>query len=325
MGITDFRENSFQVTVTAFYYISSYWILWTWSRNRKDGNSGANWEMIVAGRTLLTVVSAEVGPAGAAAGALLTVLRMLRVAAAGNAAIGGMDRNAIRAVIALSTLLTVYTGCVMLTVNADPSTCIEALDIQACLLPLNIRIIVTVSGVSMAVACFTLIALLPRGRPPAPLIVPHATAITRVPASIVLAFTPKQFFRIVCIAHFSMAVANTPPTDADILYAVIIPPGDGWISLRFGDEVSKKGVGSEKTQADVCGLGEFPQGVGESKVFCTWSTIYQGHHNLTIFQWHNPGIFRSTKYIIISGDSPVCFLPKLFQTVYFRMSKILPR
>ena len=34
-----------------------------------------------------------------------------------NAAIGGMDRNAIRAVIALSTLLTVYTGCVMLERN----------------------------------------------------------------------------------------------------------------------------------------------------------------------------------------------------------------
>lgn len=40
---------------------------------------------------------------------------------------------------------------------------------------------------------------------------------------------------------------------------------------------------------------------------------------LTIFQRHNPGIFRSTKYIIILGDSPVCFLPKLFQTVYFRI------
>ena len=40
---------------------------------------------------------------------------------------------------------------------------------------------------------------------------------------------------------------------------------------------------------------------------------------LTIFQRHNSGIFRSTKYIIISGDSPVCFLPKLFQTVYFRI------
>lgn len=31
-----------------------------------------------------------------------------------------------------------------------------------------------------------------------------------------------QFFRIVCIAHVSMAIANTPPTNADILYAVII-------------------------------------------------------------------------------------------------------
>lgn len=46
------------------------------------GLTGANWEMVVAGRTLLTVVSAEVGPAVAAARALLTVLRVLRVAAA---------------------------------------------------------------------------------------------------------------------------------------------------------------------------------------------------------------------------------------------------
>ena len=34
-----------------------------------------------------------------------------------NAAIRGMDRNAIRAIIALSTLLTVYTVCVMLERN----------------------------------------------------------------------------------------------------------------------------------------------------------------------------------------------------------------
>ena len=32
----------------------------------------------------------------------------------------------------------------------------------------------------------------------------------------------SQFFQIVCIAHFSMAVASTPPTNADVLYAVII-------------------------------------------------------------------------------------------------------
>ena len=38
---------------------------------------------------------------------------------------------------------------------------------------------------------FTLIALLPRGGPPTPLTVPRATAITCLPASIVLAFTPK--------------------------------------------------------------------------------------------------------------------------------------
>ena len=38
---------------------------------------------------------------------------------------------------------------------------------------------------------FTLIALLPHGGPPAPLIVPRTTAITRLPTGIVLALTPK--------------------------------------------------------------------------------------------------------------------------------------
>jgi len=213
----------------------------------------------------------------------------------------------------------------MLTINADSSTCIDAVDIQAGLLPLNIWIIVTVEGVTMAVACFTLIALLPRGGSPAPLVVSGTTVITRPPTGVVLAFTPEQFFRIVCIALLGMAIANTSPTNADILYAVIIPPSDSWISLCFGDEVSKKGIGSEKTQTDVCSFGELPQGVRESKIFCTWSTIYQGHHNLTIFQRYNPGIFSSTKYIVILGDSHICLLPKLFQTIYFRVSKILPR
>ena len=58
------------------------------------------------------------------------------------------------------------------------------------------------------------------------------------------------------------------------------PPSDSWVSLCFGDEVSKKGVGSEKTQAYVRCLGEIPQSVGESKIFCAGTTIYQGHHNL---------------------------------------------
>lgn len=324
IGIAYFRENAFPVTVAPFY-ISSYWVFWTWSRNRENGNSQAKWEVIISNCTLLTVISLEIWLAGAASRAWLTVISMLRVTAARDAAVGSINWNTIRAVITLSTVFTVYTSCVMLTINADPSTCIDAMDIQACLLPLNIWIIVTVNGMTMAVACFTLIALLPRGRSPAPLVVPGTTAIARLPTGVVLAFTLKQFFWIICIALLGMAIANTPPTNADIFYAVIIPPSDGWISLCFGDEMSKKGIGSEKTQADICSLGELPQGVRESKIFCAWSTIYQGHHNLTIFQRDNPGIFSSTKYIVILGDSHICLLPKLFQTIYFRVSKILPR
>lgn len=157
-----------------------------------------------------------------------------------------------------------------------------------------------------------------------PLVVPGTTAVTRLPTGMVLALTLKQFFRIVCTAVLGMAIANTPPTDADIFYAVIIPPSNCWISLCFGDEVSKKGIGPQKTQADVRSHSELPQGVREGEIFCTWSTIYQGHHNLTIFQRYNPGIFSSTKYIVILGDSHIWLLPKLFQTIYFRVSKILP-
>ena len=40
---------------------------------------------------------------------------------------------------------------------------------------------------------------------------------------------------------------------------------------------------------------------------------------LTILQWHDPGIISSTKYIVVSRDRPICFLSKLFQTVYFRI------
>jgi hypothetical protein len=41
---------------------------------------------------------------------------------------------------------------IYLTVDADPSTCIDALDVQACLLLLNVWIIVTVHSVAVAVA-----------------------------------------------------------------------------------------------------------------------------------------------------------------------------
>jgi len=43
----------------------------------------------------------------------------------------------------------------------------------------------------LPVLTFAGTALLPRGRPPAPLIVPCTTAITRLPTGVVLAFTPK--------------------------------------------------------------------------------------------------------------------------------------
>lgn len=249
---------------------------------------------------------------------------MLRVTAARDAAMGGIDWNPIRAVITLGTLFTVHPSRVVLAVDADPATCIDALGIQACLLLLNFWVVVTVDGMAVTVAGFTLIVLLPHCRLPAPLIVAHTAVTAGLPTGVVLAFTLEPFFRIICIAHFSVAIANTPPTDADILYAVIIPSSDSWIPLCFGDEMSKQGVGSKKAQADVCCLSELPEGVGESKIFCTWTTIYQGNHHLTIFQRYNAGKFSNTEYVIIPGDSFICLLPKLFQTVSFRMSKILP-
>lgn len=44
--------------------------------------------------------------------------------------------------------------------------------------------------------------------------------------------------------------------------------------------MSQERVGSEEAQADVGCLGELPQGIGESEVSCTWTTVYQGYYNL---------------------------------------------
>lgn len=238
---------------------------------------------------------------------------------------GGINWNPERAVITLCTLFTVDTSCVVLTANADTPAGIDALSVQALLALLHTRVIVAVDGVAVAVAGFTLIALAPGSRPPASLIVPHAAAVTRLSTGVVLAFAPEQLFRIIYTAYFSMAIANTPSTNADILYAVVIPPRDGRIPLGFGDEVTQEGVGAEETQADVCGLGKLPQRGRESKIFGTWTTVYQGDHDLTVFQRHDPGIFSSTEYIVIPRDSCIGLLSKLFQTVSFRMSKKLPR
>lgn len=142
----------------------------------------------------------------------------------------------------------------------------------------------------MAVAGFALIVLVLSSGPPGPLIVACTAAITRVPTGMVLAFASELLFRVVSAAGLRMAVANTPPTDTDVLYAVVIPTRDGGVSLCLGYKMPEEGVGSQKTQADVCCLRKLPQGVRESKMFCTWTTIYQGYNNLAIFQRYDSRI-----------------------------------
>lgn len=56
--------------------------------------------------------------------------------------------------------------------------------------------------------------------------------------------------------------------------------GYSGVPLSFGYQVPKKGIGSEETQADVCCLGKFPKYGRVSEVFYSWTTIYQGYHNL---------------------------------------------
>ena len=50
---------------------------------------------------------------------------------------------------------------------------------------------VSLPGAPLPALTFTLIALLPCGRSPAPLVVPGTAAITRLPTGVVLAFTLK--------------------------------------------------------------------------------------------------------------------------------------
>lgn len=226
--------------------------------------------------------------------------------------------------VTLRTLFTVHACSVVLTVDADPSTCVDAFAVQARLLVLHVWVIVAVHSMPMAVAGFTLIVLLLTSRLPAPLIVTCTAAVTRVSTGMVLAFASELLFRVVSTARLRMAVANTPPTNTDILYAVIIPARDSGVSLCLGNKMPEEGVGSQKPQADVCCLSKLPQSVRESKLFCTWTTIYQGYNNLAIFQRHDTGILRDTEHLVVLGNCHVCFLPKLFYTISSRMSKILP-
>lgn len=235
-----------------------------------------------------------------------------RVTAARDASMERIHGHAIGPVVTLGTLLTVHARCVVLTVDADPSPCIGAFGVQARLLLFHIRVIVTVRGMPVAVAGFTLTVLPPSSRLPALLIVARTAAITSLPTGVVLAFTPELFLRVVSGTLIRMAVANTPPADADVLYAVIVPPGNSGVSLCFGDKMPKEGIGSEKSQANVCCFSKLPQGVRESEIFCTWTTIYQGYNHLAIFQRHNAGILRDTEHLVIPGDGHACFLPKLF-------------
>lgn len=270
------------------------------------------------------MVSGEIWLTVTAARALVTVICTFRVTAARDASVQGFHWNSIGPEVTPRTLFTVHACSVVLAVDADPSTRVDAFAVHAGLPALHIWVIVTVHSMPVAVTGFTLIGLLLCSGPPAPLVVARTAAITRVPTGVVLAFTSELLLRVVSAARVCVAVANTAPTNADVLYAVIIPTRDSGVSLCLGNKMPKQGVGSQKPQADVCRLSKLPQGVRESKIFCTRTTIYQGYNNLTIFQRHDTGILRDTEHLVILGDGHVCFLPKLFYTISSRMSKILP-
>lgn len=91
----------------------------------------------------------------------------------------------------------------------------------------------------VAVASFTLAVLPQSSWPPAPLIEASTAAIASLPTGVVLAFALELVFRVVSSAFVRVAITNTPPTDADVLYAVVVPPGDSGVSLCFGDKMPK--------------------------------------------------------------------------------------
>lgn len=155
-----------------------------------------------------------------------------------------VHRNSIGPEVTLGTLFAVHARSVVLAVDADPSACVDASAVQARLLTLHSLVIVTVHSVPMAVAGFTLIVLFLSSGPPGPLIVACTAAVTGVPTGMVLAFASELLFRVVSTACLCMAVANTPPTNTDVLYAVVIPTRDRGVSLCLGYKMPKESVGS---------------------------------------------------------------------------------
>lgn len=81
-------------------------------------------------------------------------------------------------VVTLSTHFTIHPGGVMLAVNAHASTVVSAVYVQTCSPALHLGIIITVSGMRMALARLALVLTVGRRHTPRLLVVSRATAIT---------------------------------------------------------------------------------------------------------------------------------------------------
>lgn len=99
-----------------------------------------------------------------------------------------------------------------------------------------------------------------------------------------------------------MSVTHTSSSDADVLYTVIIPAGDGGVPQGLAHQVTQQGVGPQEAKADVGGFGELPQNRRVGEVQGPWSTVHQRHHDLSVLQGNNAGILGGADDVIIGVD-----------------------
>lgn len=186
-------------------------------------------EAVVSHIALVAVRLQELRSTFALAGTLGTVSgREGEVAAAWLAHIGSIQRLVVRPVKARLALVAVDAISIMPAVLTDASSVVDAVDVQTLLRLVHFFIVDALVRVSEAVARLADVGIVDAGAAPLVLLEPWTTLLTLRTTGVVLAPTvelvlPQRVVWIGDVAGVSVAIADTPSTDIDILDTVEIP------------------------------------------------------------------------------------------------------
>jgi hypothetical protein len=138
---------------------------------------------------------------------------------------------------------------VVLTVDAYTAPLAPTVYINAASRPLHCRVIAALRRVTVTLTGFADVVDVTGSRSPGLLLEPRAALLTLLAASVVFTAADELLSveRIGLLTLRRVTVADTPASDRDVLYTVVVPSGNSRITARDGHEVTEEGLGSQQT------------------------------------------------------------------------------